>query len=373
MKILFISLYDITASHVKGIRKKIESQVKYFNKNCENVDWIYRNCDGNIMCNNNKLYSGSRANKELLSITSDFIKLKKKIDVKKYDVIYIRYIIGSLGLLEFVKHANRNNVKVLLEIPTYPYIDEIHRDIQGKIKIAIDNYITNRLKRYIYRIISTNKDNEIFGINTIQIDNGVDLEIVKCINKKENKNKEYLNAIAVASICKWHGYDRFINSMKKYKEKNELKVTFYLVGDGRKEDIEYLKNLVISNDLSEFVIFTGTKEGEELDKLYEKMDFAVSSLALFRAGGGHNPIKTKEYIAKGLPVVTGYEDSLVPSTLEYIYKVDENESIFDLGNIIDWYIKGDFNSKQIRKYALDNVSWDSQIKKIINEIEKDKV
>ena len=237
----------------------------------------------------------------------------------------------------------------------------------------MNNYITNRLKRYIYRIISTNKDNEIFGINTIQIDNGVDLEIVKCINKKENKNKEYLNAIAVASICKWHGYDRFINSMKKYKEKNELKVTFYLVGDGRKEDIEYLKNLVISNDLSEFVIFTGTKEGEELDKLYEKMDFAVSSLALFRAGGGHNPIKTKEYIAKGLPVVTGYEDSLVPSTLEYIYKVDENESIFDLGNIIDWYIKGDFNSKQIRKYALDNVSWDSQIKKIINEIEKDKV
>lgn len=371
MNVLFVSLYDITAPHVKGIRKKIESEVKYFTKNCEKVDWIYRNHEGNVICNENILYKGNTNSNELASTTFDFIKLKKHIDIKSYDIIYIRYIIGNLGLLNFVKYAKKNNVKVLIEIPTHPYIDEINRNLKGNIKINIDNYVTNRLKKYTYRIVCTDKSDYIFGIKTIQIDNGVDLEKIKCISNNEKEKDGFLNAIAVASICKWHGYDRFINSMKEYKENNELKMKFYLVGDGRKKDLNYLKELVKKEQLSDFVIFTGPKDGLKLDELYEKMDFAVSSLALFRAGGGHNPIKTKEYIAKGLPVVTGYEDSLVPSSLKYIYKVTEDESIFDLENIIAWYENADFDKDEIRSYAANNVSWDIQIKKIIDEVKKD--
>lgn len=365
---LFISLYDITADHVTGIRKKIEAQVKYFNKNCNNVDWIYRKSNGDVVCNEEILYRGSLASQELIYNTLDYNKLKKNIDITKYDFIYIRYLIGNVGLLNFVKYANKKNVKVLIEIPTFPYLDELNKGIQGKIKKILDNYVTKRLKKYVYRIVCTNKDKRIFDIPTIQIDNGVDLEKIRCISKSNKKNEEFINVIAVASICNWHGYDRFIKSMKEYKEFSQLKLKFYLVGDGRKEDIEYLKKLVSENGLEDFVIFTGAMDGKELDELYENMDFAVSSLALFRAGGGHNPIKTKEYVAKGLPVVTGYEDSLVSSELEFIYKVEENESIFSLEDIILWYKKGNFSSDDIREFAEANVSWDAQIKKIINNI-----
>lgn len=367
---LFISLYDITADHVKGIRKKIQAQVKYFNKNSERMDWIYKDSDGLVRCNEDVIYKGNQSSKELISTTIDFIKLKKHIDIGNYDYIYIRYLIGNLGLFNFVKYAYKNNIKILIEIPTYPYVNEMNNNIQGKIKIKIDNYITKRLYKYVYKIVCTNKDIKIFDIDTIQIDNGVDCEEVKPISNIKNGNKESLNAIAVASICKWHGYDRFINSMKEYNNANKLNLKFYLVGDGKKEDIDYLKCLVKDNNLQNNVIFTGAKDGKDLDLLYEDMDFAVSSLALFRAGGGHNPIKTKEYIAKGLPVVTGYEDNLVPSSLDYIYKVSEDESIFSLHEIIQWYKHGNFNKDQIRKYAERKVSWDTQIKKIINEIEK---
>ena len=367
---LFISLYDITADHVKGIRKKIQAQVKYFNKNSERMDWIYKDSDGLVRCNEEVIYKGNQSSKELISTTIDFMRLKKHIDIGNYDYIYIRYLIGNLGLFNFVKYAYKNNIKILIEIPTYPYVNEINNNIQGKIKIKIDNYITKRLYKYVYKIVCTNKDIKIFDIDTIQIDNGVDCEEVKCISNIKDGNKESLNAIAVASICKWHGYDRFINSMKEYNNANKLNLKFYLVGDGKKEDIDYLKCLVKDNNLQNNVIFTGAKDGKDLDLLYEDMDFAVSSLALFRAGGGHNPIKTKEYIAKGLPVVTGYDDNLVPSSLDYIYKVSEDESIFSLHEIIQWYKHGNFNKDQIRKYAERNVSWDTQIKKIINEIEK---
>lgn len=369
---LFISLYDITADHVKGIRKKVQAQVKYFGKNCENIDWIYRIADGSIMCNEEKIYNGSNHSKELIYNTLDYMKLKNNISIKKYDFIYIRYLIGNVGLLNFVKYAHKNNVKVLVEIPTYPYLDEIQNNIQGKIKVTLDNYVTKRLKNYISRIVCTNNDDEIFGIKTIKIDNGVDLEETKCISNNKVRDDKFINVIVVASICRWHGYDRFINSMKQYiKDNNENTVRFYLVGGGQNEDINYLKNIVVENRLQDFVYFTGPKDGKELDDLYEKMDFAVSSLALFRAGGGHNPIKTKEYIAKGLPVVTGYEDKIVPSTLEFIYRVSNDESIFKLDKIIEWYKKGNFNVEKIRQYAEEKVSWDSQIKIIINEINND--
>lgn len=367
LKGLFISLYNVDADNVKGIRRKIEAQVKYFNKNCEKLDWIYRVNNGNVVCNGTKLFQGKKASQPLICSTFDFFTLKKYIDVNSYDFIYIRYLTGNLGLLNFVKHAKKNGVKVLVEIPTFPYLDELRTDLKGKINKILDNIVTKRLHKYVFRIVCTNKNENIFNIKTIQIDNGVDLEEVKAINKK-NKDSKYINAIAVASICRWHGYDRFINSMYEYKINNELKMKFYLVGDGRKKDLQDLKDLVKEKKMQDYVIFTGAKAGKELDDLYENMDIAVSSLALFRAGGGHNPIKTKEYVAKGLPVITGYEDSLVPSTLDYIYKVNEDESIFRLEELLKWYEENNNKKDEIRSYALENVSWDVQVKKIINEI-----
>ena len=53
------------------------------------------------------------------------------------------------------------------------------------------------------------------------------------------------------------------------------------------------------------------------------MHIGVSSLALFRAGGGHDPIKSKEFVAKGMPVIIGYKDKALSSNLEFIYENKE--------------------------------------------------
>ena len=75
--------------------------------------------------------------------------------------------------------------------------------------------------------------------------------------------------------------------------------------------------------LNEYVHFVGSRIGSELNLIMDKADIGVSSLALFRAGGGHDPIKTKEFIARGIPVILGYEDKLVDMNLPYIMKVNE--------------------------------------------------
>ncbi|MCB2295318.1 glycosyltransferase [Clostridium algoriphilum] len=367
---LYISLSDMNSDISKGAKRKIEGQIKSLKKFSNEVDWIYKEGISTTYCNGKKMFETKAGNSQTVKSNIDFIKLSKNIDFKKYDYIYIRYIIANLGMLSFLKKAKDNGVKIIIEIPTYPYLEELDDSLKMKTFKFLDNKVTNRLYKYVYRIACTNKDDKIFNIDTIQIDNGVDLDNVsiKDVNSGENENS--INIIGVASIDRWHGYDRFIKSMNNYKNNSKLAVKFFIVGGGNLKVIDYLKNLVKDYKLEDNVIFTGAKDGEDLENLYNNMDIAVSSLALFRAGGGHNPIKTKEYIAKGLPVITGYDDTLVPSDLDFIYKVNEDESIFDLNDIFTWYKEGNFDVKVIRDFAEKNVSWNQQMKKVIDELKE---
>ncbi|MBU3180721.1 glycosyltransferase [Clostridium psychrophilum] len=370
MKGLYISLSDMNSDISKGAKRKIKGQIKSLKKFSDEVDWIYNEGISTTYCNGKKIFETETGNSQTVKSNIDFKKLDKYIDLGKYDYIYIRYIIANLGMLSFLKKAKSKGIKVIIEIPTYPYLEELDNSLKMRIYKLIDNHVTKRLHKWVYRIACTNKDDKIFNIDTIKIDNGVDLDNVSVVNRKNRKEDNYVNFIGVASIDRWHGYDRFIEAINVYNHNNKANIKFYIVGGGNPKVIESLKLLVEKNKLEKNVIFTGAKDGEELENLYDNMDVGVSSLALFRAGSGHNPIKTKEYIAKGLPVVTGYEDSLVPSNLEFICKVEDDESIFNLKGILKWYNDKEFNEQSIRKYAMENVSWDVQMKKVIKEIEK---
>lgn len=367
---LYISLSDMNSDISKGAKRKIEGQIKSLKKFSDEVDWIYKEGNDTTYFSGKKLFDTKTGNSQTLKSNIDFKKLCKYIDLEKYDYIYIRYIIANLGLLYFLKQAKNKGIKVIIEIPTYPYLEELDNSFKMKIFKFVDNHVTNSIYKWVYRIACTNKDEKMFNIPTIKIDNGVDLDNVSIANRKNRKKDNYINFIGLASIDRWHGYDRFIEAIRQYSQNKKENVRFYIVGGGNLKVIESLNSLVNKYNLEENVIFTGAKDGKELDDLYDNMDIGVSSLALFRAGGGHNPIKTKEYIAKGLPVVTGYEDSLVPSNLEFIYKVEDDESIFDLEEILSWYRNKSFDETSIREYAQKNVSWDVQMKKIINEVVK---
>jgi len=370
MKGLYISLSDMKSDISKGAKRKIEGQIKSLTKYSDEVDWVYKEGNNTTYCNREKLFETKIGNSQTFNSNLDFVKLLNHIKIEKYDYIYIRYIIANLGILYFLREAKSKGIKVIIEIPTYPYLEELDNNFKMKLIKVADIYITNRLKKLVYRIACTNKDEKIFNIQTIKIDNGIDLDNVTIVNRENKEEDNYVKFIGVASIDKWHGYDRFIKSLYEYNKNKKEDIKFFIVGGGNHKVIESLKKLVKKCNLEENVVFTGAKDGKELDDLYNITDIGVSSLALFRAGGGHNPIKTKEYIAKGIPVLTGYEDSLVPSNLEFIYKVDEDESIFDLAEILIWYRNLKSNELLIRNYAQEKVSWDIQMNKIIKEVIK---
>lgn len=366
MKGLYI--YDIDFQlnpQYSGVNKKINSQIEAFKFHDIDID---RACVSNeeIVINNYRINVNLRKYK-LGRVKNNifFFKLKKFLSSSnnlKYDFIYIRFSMANIGMYKLIKYFNKIGIKVIIEIPTYPYRDELEKGFYSNILTCIDKLVWIKMRKYIYRIAVTNEIEEIEGIKTITIYNGVDVANIPIV-KSEFENE--INLVGIANISKWHGYDRVISGLRIYYNNFKgINVKFHIIGDG--EERVNLEKMVSDLNLNEYVYFWGTKNGIKLDEIMNKMHIGISSLALFRAGGGHDPIKTKEFIARGIPVVLAYEDKLIDMNLPYVIKVEENDNPVDIENLINRYITLNYTKYEIRKYAENYLSWNLQIKKIIH-------
>ena len=224
------------------------------------------------------------------------------------------------------------------------------------------------MKKYIDRIVTFTNDEEIFGIKTISINNGISLEDISIIKKDKKEDKNKINFIGVAGISFWHGFDRMLLAMVEYYKKTPKKeVIFYIVGDGDKVVIDSLKKIVKDNNLEKYVRFYGYKFGKELDEIYNKADIAVGSLGAFRKNiQVGSALKVREYCAKGLPFILSEEDTCIKEV--FMYKIINDETIFDIEEIIEWYNNLKVSAEEIREYTKNNLTWDIQMKRVVDYI-----
>lgn len=285
---------------------------------------------------------------------------------EKIDLIYIRYVYLSNPLfIKFLKKLKEKNKKIIVEIPTYPYDGELKdRGILRNIKYRIEKISRNKMAEYIDKIVTYSKDKVIFGVDTISISNGIDIEKINLINKKK---KDEIGFIIVAGLAFWHGVDRFLYSLLQYRKNGgKEKIYFHIVGEG--SEIQKLKKIVEDHrELQNIVIFYGFKSGEELDEIYNNSDIAVGSLGIHRLKlESVQPLKNREYCAKGLPFIIGFNDPSFKNK-EYIYEVSYDDKLIDIKDIIEWYKNLKISPKNIRKDA-ENFTWDIQIKEVLENI-----
>lgn len=235
----------------------------------------------------------------------------------------------------------------------------------------MDKKYREELYKYVDKVITYSNDKEIWGIPCINISNGIDPNEVSIIDKNIEKSINEINFIGVAGIAFWHGFDRFILSMAEYYKNNPKEIVkFHIVGDGNKETVNALKNLVKENKLEDYVVFYGYKVGKELDEVYNKADIGVGGLAAFRQGlTTGSGLKNREYCAKGIPFINGDIDNSFAGC-KFVYNVPNENSLFSIKEIIEWYRNLNMTSEEIRKYAENNLSWDIQMKKVIEGIKE---
>ena len=370
-KLLYLAVQGIQEG--SGVSYKILSQVDAFRHNGIDVSFSY-------LSEENGFLTKRLFNDEVIDDVSQksyhtqkygykyrYTNLYNKILQEGINIIYIRYTHFANPLfIRFLSKLKRKKIKVFLEIPTFPYDDEyVNIKFKQNLFLKVERLSRQFFRYYCDKIVTVSSDEKIFGTDTIIISNGINIDEIS-IKKPKNKDTD-IRLVGVANIRFWHGYDRVIKGLNDYysNPNNKTKVYFDLIGDNQDSDSEMLRKLVKEYSLEKYVIFNGVIKKEHLDSFFDVADMAVGSLGIHRIGLKEaSSIKSREYCAKGIPFIYSVIDRDFDGK-SFVLKVADDDTNININSIVDFLNNTTFSAKDLRKYAEENLTWNTIIKKII--------
>ncbi len=283
--------------------------------------------------------------------------------------IYMRYDHNANPFtIYMLNRLKKHNVKVIMEIPTYPY-DQEYKGLPMPYQriLFIDKCFRKILAKKIDKVVTFSDYRTIWERPTIRISNGIDFKQVKiksCINDTNNE----FHMIGVATMHPWHGFDRAIEGLANYyKSLHKVEVYFHIVGCGVPEVVEKYKRMVANNNLEKFIIFHGAMFGEALDDLFDKSDFGIGSLARHRSNITKiKTLKNIEYAARGIPFVYSEIDDDFEN-MPYIIKASPDDTPLDIDKLISFYHSKKFMPSEIRATIESTLSWKQQMQHVLDE------
>ena len=335
MKLLYLAPVNIHEKKIDGVAKKIFNQTTEFSKFFDVYMMSYRRNDIAIYHGQKRQEIDSSRIHRRYSLYDEVNRLAEK---EKFDCIYIRYSRSERNLICLLNKLYSYGAKIISEIPTYPYNGGMFENPRKIAIAAADSVYRLRLKKYIQRIVTYSDDDFIFGIPTIRTINGINFDNEKIANHKTDSDS--INLISVATNYECHGFDRIIEGMDKYYAAGgTTEIRFKIVGDGP-AILDYKKQISQSPYLGGRVELTGFQTGDALQALYDEADIAVNSLALYRIGlKKESTLKSKEYIAKGFPILSSTEiDGFdLEGNRKYVHLVSDCGFYIKAEEIIDFY------------------------------------
>lgn len=368
MKILFLIFHGFDPSN--GISKKISYQLEAFRYNGNETHICYmdetrsirRIVDDQVIID----YGNGKRGKILKRI--EFASIVDYAIHTKIGFVYIRSNHNANPFtINMVKRMKKAGMKVVMEIPTYPYDQEYFNKSMRR-QLIQDRLFRHQLAKNLDAIVTFAEEDFIFGQQTIKISNGIDFDSVR--QKKDSLHPmNELHLIGVAEIHRWHGFDRIIKGLADYYSKpQQLKVYFHLVGYFFSSvEEEEITNIIKKNHLEPYIILYGKKHGQELDEIFDRCDFGIGSLGRHRVGiSDIKTLKNREYAARGIPFVYSETDSDFDKQ-PYVLKMPADESAINIEYIVHFYQQLTITPQEIRQ-SIKSLSWKNQMKKVIDAI-----
>lgn len=322
-------IYYATDIGLLGVDKKVENQTKVFQRYFDFEKIVVKKEKPSLL----------RSVSWRLPLGSYGRDYDEAFDIiNNPDFIYIRFVPVDRRFLGFIKELKRRypKARLIMEVATYPYGQELLGNFSMLPFYFKDVWYRRGLKQYIDRIVTFSDDKEIFGIPTIQTMNGIVVDEQKVVC--DSKEDDVIRLLAVAMFQKSHGYERIIKGLAEYyRDYGKRKVELHMVGEG--SELGFYKKQVRKYHLEEYVFFYGRRNGVELDHIYNCADIGLAMFGLYKRKINRiSSLKMVEYLAKGLPVVTGcYEDILDRGGTPYLRLFPNDKSVINVNRIIEFY------------------------------------
>jgi glycosyltransferase involved in cell wall biosynthesis len=300
----------------------------------------------------------------------DYLSIANYVIRNNYQFVYMRSNHNANPFtIEMVKRMKRAGIKVVMEIPTYPY-DREYFNASMRRALLPDRIFRRQLARQLDAIVTFSDDDSIFGKQTIKISNGIDFEHVRMKLPSQHPAGE-LHLIGVAEIHRWHGFDRVIKGMADYyRSQPKMKVFFHLIGFFFSPvEEEEIKGLIKSNHLETYIILHGKQHDEQLDALFDTCDFGIGSLGRHRVGlYKMKTLKNREYAARGIPFAYAETDEDFDGQ-PYVLKIPADETPLDIRQIINFSQGLRCSATDIRQ-SIEHLSWKHQMGKVVRTLFK---
>ena len=330
-RLLYVS-FENSENQASGVNKKINSQIRVFKAAGFSTDLIAKYQD------NIAFYQGDLEKQVVKAVVPWRIALCRWAAERacEYDLAYIRFQFFCPFVLNMVRAFYKKNRKVVMEIPTYPYVPELRKQgSRGIPKLLIDRSFQKMCAKYIDRFAVPLYGNPILGKTCIEIRNGIEVDEIPA--RKLKQNDERIHLLAVAMMAPWHGYDRAIEGLHLFYSNGGAKdIVLHLVGQGTASD--GYSELIEKYGLGDHVIQHGKMHGEALDAIYDIADIGVGSLGIHRTQiKKTNTLKIMEYMAKGIPVICEQSECGIPIDNPYRMTVANDDSPIDIAEVIRFY------------------------------------
>lgn len=323
---LFAPVEPECAGPESGVERKVRSQCKALQQ--------YLDCE--LVVLPPVKYTGSIAEKIVrrLPFTAAWRKWKYKGEFDDADFVYIRQVYHDASFVRYLRALRRHNpnIKIVYEVPTYPYLTEQKTSTANSAFRKKEARWSVRAAKYLDRIVTFYDQDEIWGVPCIKLINGFDFSQVELPERPAPKD---VQIISVAATAFWHGYDRLIEGIHQYYANGGTEqITYHIVGNILPEH----QKMVHDYHLEDHVVFHGRQSGEALRKLYTQCYLGVDVL------GGHrkdypvsSSLKSREYAAYGLPVLTSSPIDYLPKDSPYQLIVPYDDSPVDMETVVQFY------------------------------------
>lgn len=300
-----------------------------------------------------------------------FRSVKKTLELENFEYIYMRYMPLFINEEKLFRRLKLQGTKIVIEFPTYPFEREVTRNILRKGAGKIWKRNMRKIYNYIdcFTIIGEDIPERYQDVPVIEFENCINVGRIPL--RKPNLVRDEVHLLGVASMATWHGYDRIIKGLEKYR--GDFSVFFHLVGDEGDGSLEKWKKMTKTLNLTDRVFFHGAKYGNELNILFDSCDIAIGSLAFYRTNFSKgSPLKIREYMARGIPFVYGYEDVGLPNNLPFSMNVDNSNSAVNIEQIVQFALTMRNDSsipQQMRKFAEEKMTWRLQFEKLFRALD----